>query len=200
LNPPELLAALGPVLEALRRLDVRYYVGGSIASSAHGMPRASVDADVVAELQPHHVRPLVSLLEKDYYVDEARVHDSVATRRSFNAIHLATMLKVDVFVSKGRPFDHQALQRAQPLATGPGPFTQIRLASPEDIVLAKLEWFRAGGEASERQWTDVVGVLRTSREGIDLAYLETWAGPLGVADLLARALAEAGLPWAQNRP
>jgi hypothetical protein len=147
LNPPELLAALGPVLEALRRLDVRYYVGGSIASSAHGMPRASVDADVVAELQPHHVRPLVSLLEKDYYVDEARVHDSVATRRSFNAIHLATMLKVDVFV-----------------------------------------------------WTDVVGVLRTSREGIDLAYLETWAGPLGVADLLARALAEAGLPWAQNRP
>jgi len=192
-NPPELLAALDPVLKALRGLGVRYYVGGSIASSAHGMPRASVDADVVAELLPEHVRPLVSQLERDFYLDEGRVHDSVTLRRSFNAIHLATMLKVDVFVSKGRPFDEMALQRAQPLALSTGALAEVRLASAEDIVLAKLEWFRGGGEVSERQWGDVVGVLRTCREGIDLGYLERWARALDVADLLGRAMAEAGL-------
>lgn len=172
---------------------MRHYVGGSIASSAHGIPRASVDADVVAELRPEHVRPLVSHLENDYYVEEARVRDPVASRRSFNAIHLETMLKVDVFVSKGRAFDDEAMRRAQPLAMGTGPLAEAMLATAEDTVLAKLEWFRAGGEVSERQWTDVLGVLKACAEGIDVPYLERWAEPLGVADLLARALAEAGI-------
>jgi len=69
---PDLLSALTPVLDALRGLGVRHYVGGSIASSAHGVPRASIDADVVAELLPVHVAPLVSALRDSYYVAEPR--------------------------------------------------------------------------------------------------------------------------------
>lgn len=190
MTPPELRAALDPVLRSLRDLRVRHYVGGSIASSAHGVPRASIDADVVAELQPAHESGFVSALRDDYYVPEARVRDAIARRASFNVIHLATMLKVDVFVSKGRPFDRRAMERARQ-APGAGEDAPLPLASPEDTVLAKLEWYRRGGETSERQWADVLGVLRVGRSELDRGYLAAGAEELGVGDLLQRALQDA---------
>jgi hypothetical protein len=188
---PDLLAAVGPVLEALRKLGVRHYVGGSIASSAHGVARASIDADVVAELHLEHAEGLVGALSSSYYVPEARVRDAIVRRASFNVIHLETMLKVDVFVSRDRPFDRRAMERARPAPSETASERAFPLASAEDTVLAKLEWFRRGGEVSERQWADVLGVLRASRESIDRAYLEDGAQELGVSDLLARALAGA---------
>jgi hypothetical protein len=185
----DLLVALGPVLEALRRLGVRHYVGGSIASSAHGVPRASVDADVAAELHPEHAPRLVAALRGAYYVPEERVRDAIARRASFNVIHLETMVKVDVFVSKDRPFDRRAFERARPAAGEGG--GELPVSSVEDTVLAKLEWYRRGGEASERQWTDVTGVLKAAG-ALDEAYLHRGAVELGVSDLLDRALEEAG--------
>ena len=189
MSPPDLLAALGPVLEAMTALGVRHYVGGSLASSAHGLARASVDADVVAELRPEHAGGLVAALAPAYYVSEERVRDAVARRASFNVIHLDTMLKVDVFVSKGRAFDRRAMGRAQLHRTSAGE-RELPLASAEDTVLAKLEWYRRGGEVSERQWSDVAGILRTSRESLDLSYMRGGAVELGIADLLARAIQE----------
>jgi hypothetical protein len=187
----ELLAALSPVVTTLDDLGVRYYIGGSVASSAHGVPRASVDVDVVADLDVAHVTPFVRRLETGYYVDEDRVRAAVAVRRSFNLIHLETMFKVDVFVSKRRPFDREALgrARAESLEESAGS-PRFLVASPEDTVLAKLEWFRLGGEVSERQWSDLVGVLKIVLPRADLGYLERWAAALGVQDLLERALAE----------
>jgi hypothetical protein len=191
-NPPELLAALTPVVEVLDELGVRHFVGGSVASSAHGAPRASVDVDVVADLRPEHVRPFVDRLQDGYYVDEGRARSAVESRRSFNLVHLATMLKVDIFVSKGRPFDREALGRAQQELLDEAPAARrFAVASLEDTVLAKLEWFRMGGEVSERQWSDVVGVLRTAGPTADQAYLRQWAATLGVSTLLERALDEA---------
>jgi hypothetical protein len=184
----DLLAALGPVLETLRELGVRHYVAGSIASSVHGLPRASVDADVVAELAPRHAGPLVEALGQAYYVPEERVHDAIRRRGSFNLIHLATMVKVDVFVSRDRPFDRRAFERS--LATPAEGSVALLVASAEDTVLAKLEWFRSGGETSERQWADVLGILRVATS-IDVGYLGRGAAELGVADLLERALKEA---------
>lgn len=184
----DLWAALRPVVEALERLGVRYYVGGSAASSLHGVPRSSVDADLAAELVAEHARPLFEMLREAYYLDEGRVRDAIASRRSFNAVHLATMFKVDVFVSRGRPFDREVLSRATAEPAG-GAF---RFATAEDVVLLKLEWFRSGGEVSERQWSDVLGVLRGRAGALDRAYLARWASEIGVADLLERALGEAG--------
>jgi hypothetical protein len=194
MSTPDLLAALGPVLDALTVLGVPHFVGGSIASSAHGLARASIDADVVAELQPEHASRLVAGLAEAYYLSEDRVREAIARRRSFNAIHLETMLKVDVFVSKDRPFDRRAMARARPQPVGEGETQVLPLASAEDVVLAKLEWFRAGGEVSERQWSDVIGVLRVAGEGLDLLYLKSGAIELGVADLLDRALEVAAGP------
>lgn len=189
MNASDLTEALTPVLEALDRLGVRHFVGGSVASSAHGMARASLDVDLVADLEPIHARPLVSALEGAFYVDEHRVRRAIEARRSFNLIHLATMFKIDVFVSKGRPFDEASFSRVRRERLGPDPHDPgIPLASAEDVLLAKLEWFRRGGESSERQWDDVLGLLRVGAGAIDLEYLRHWAAVLGVMDLFERAL------------
>jgi hypothetical protein len=195
LTASDLLAALEPVIDVLEALGVPHFVGGSLASSAHGIPRASIDADVVADLGPAHVAPLVGRLQGRYYLDEAHIRAAVAARRSFNLIHLDTLFKIDVFASKRRPFDLEALRRArpQPLEDAPQP-RPFRVATPEDTILAKLEWFRAGGETSERQWTDVVGVIKARSDDLDVPYLRRWAASLGVGDLLDRALTEASGP------
>lgn len=191
MSDPELLAALAPVLGVLRTLAVRHFVGGSIASSAHGLARASVDADVVAELAPAQVAPFVAALRDQYYLSEERVRDAVARKGSCNLIHLDTMLKVDLFVSRDRPFDRRAFERSRPASIEGAGGATLPVSSAEDIVLAKLEWYRRGGEVSERQWTDVMGVLRAGGTALDLPYLRRGAAELEVGDLLDRALDEA---------
>ncbi len=191
MNAPDLLAALEPVLTVLDDLGVRHFVGGSVASSAHGVARASLDVDVVAELEPAHVARFVSSLQNAYYVDEARVRAAAENRRSFNMVHLATMFKVDVFVSRQRPFDLSSFARVGHEALGPDLESRsIPVASAEDVLLAKLEWYRRGGEVSERQWTDVAGLVRVGKNTLDFTYLRHWAALLGVADLLDRVLSQ----------
>ena len=190
----DLVAALRPVADAFEALRVRYYLGGSVASSAHGIARASLDSDVVAALEPEHAEALIARWTPAYYVPVDRLRAAVAARSSFSLIHLATMFKIDVFVSKGRPFDREAAARARAQAVDEAPGAPcIPVASLEDTVLAELESFRRGGETSERQWWDIVGVLKVT-PAVDRAYMQRWAGSLGVADLLDRALADATSP------
>ena len=188
----DVLAALTPVARAFNWLGVRYYVGGSMASSVRGLPRTSIDVDVAAELLPQHVEPLVGALAGEFYVSEPRVREAVEARRSFNAIHLATMMKVDVFVSKQRPFDRALFDRLTPeFLDAVGTSIPHPVPRAEDVVLLKLDWYRAGGEVSERQWGDVLGVLKVAAGDLDRGYLSHWATQLGLADLVERALVEA---------
>lgn len=182
----DLVAALRPVTGAFDALAVRYFLGGSIASSAHGIARASLDADVVAELGPDHVEPLVRRLGGAYYAPVDQMHRAVVERRSFNLIHLTTMFKIDVFVSKGRSFDRSAADRARPHAIGDTDEYTVLVATAEDTILAKLESFQLGGETSERQWWDIVGVLKVT-DGADRDYLRKWAATLNLTELLERA-------------
>ena len=187
----DLVAALVPVTDALQGLGVRYFIAGSVASSAHGVARASLDVDVVAELDLVHIDRLADRLEAAYYVPRSHMRTAAVERRSFNLIHLKTMFKIDVFVSKRRPFDQAAADRARAQGFDDTPGApHLLVASAEDTVLAKLEWFRLGGETSERQWWDIVGVLRVNPD-VDAGYLHRWAAELSVADLLDRALAQA---------
>jgi hypothetical protein len=185
---PEPLAVTFAVIEVLDALRVPYFLGGSFASSAQGAARATLDADLVADLRPEHVQPLVAALRDAFYLDPDTVQHAVLRRSSFNLIHLTTMFKVDVFVNKGRPFERSQFERRQVTRLAVDPDRTAYLSSPEDTILAKLEWYRLGGGVSDRQWRDVVSVLRVQQGRLDLEYLASWAAQLGVGDLLRRAL------------
>jgi hypothetical protein len=192
MNTSQILAAITPVVEALEQLGVPYHIGGSVASSIYGILRATIDVDLVADLRLEQVRPLVKQLEAAYYIDEDMIRDAIGHRSSFAVIHLDTMLKVDIFIPKSRLFDQEELRRVQQevLAEGTRPFN---VASPEGTILNKLEWYRMGGEVSDRQWNDILGVLKVQGTHLDMDYLQRWAASLKVTDLLERALADAGL-------
>lgn len=189
---PLLSGAIMSVIEALEHLDVSYSIGGSVASSIYGMARADFNVDIVADLKLEHVQSLVRSLEADYYIDADAVKDAIRRKSSFNAIHLKTMLKIDVFILKSRPFDQEAFRRMRQEKLTEDSFP-VSIVSAEDIILNKLEWNRMGGEVSDRQWGDVLGVLKVQGTNIDVPYLRRWATALSVADLLERALDDAGL-------
>jgi hypothetical protein len=184
---PEPLAVTLAVIEVLDALQVPYFLGGSFASSAQGAARATLDADIVADLQPEHVPAFIEELQNAFYLDPDTIRHAVRRRGSFNLIHLKTMFKVDVFVNQGRPFEQSQFARRQVSQLSADPERTAYFSSPEDTVLAKLEWYRLGGEASDRQWRDVLSVLRVQQGRLDLGYLATWAEQLGVTDLLRRA-------------
>jgi hypothetical protein len=190
----ELLDALGPVVDAFDQLGVAWYVGGSVASGAFGEFRATNDVDVIADLRLEHAEPLVAALGAAYYADLESIRSAIRRRASFNAVHFDSMLKIDVFVLKARAYDQEALRRRLTRRAGTAEDAKsLSVASPEDVVLAKLDWYEQGGSVSERQWNDVQGVLRVQSTAMDLAYLRKWSAELGLNELLARALAEADL-------
>jgi len=127
-------------------------------------------------------------LGQDFYTDTALIRNAVRGRSSFNVIHKPTMFKVDVFIPKGRPFDRSQFARRIAQSLTEEEADQIYIASPEDNILAKLQWYRLGGEVSDRQWRDVLNVVRIQDERLDRTYLRRWASELGVADLLEEAL------------
>jgi hypothetical protein len=196
MNPPdlELFAALRRVVVALNALGVEYFVGGSIASMVFGEPRLTVDADIVARLLDRHAAPLVAQLGSEFYADLPSIQAAIPDGGSFNLIHLETMVKVDVYVAWRSDFARSQFARRLRRNVGTGEPLELYLATPEDTVLAKLDWFRKGGEVSDRQWRDVRGVLKVQAEALDFAYLREWAARLGLTDLLRRALGDAGLP------
>lgn len=169
----------------LDAVGARWCIGGSVASSLLGIPRATLDVDLVADLRLVHVKPLCDRLLDGYYVDEDTCRWAVTTRRSFNAIHQATMIKIDVFCAKDDALSRAELDRRLLLNVRG---QQIPVCTPEDIILQKLLWYvEAGG--SERQWNDALGVVKTRGDSLDQAYLEAHALGAGVSDLLARLLA-----------
>jgi len=174
----------------LKELGIPYAIVGSVASSAHGEQRATNDADFLADLRDEQAVALVARLGDEYYIDLASVRRAISHSRSFNVIELASMFKIDVFVVGGRASRQVELANARAASLGAEAPGDVMVASPEDTVVAKLQWYRKGGEVSEKQWNDVLGVLRVQRGRLDDDYLFATADEQRVRDLLDRAVAQ----------
>ena len=176
------------VTDVFEKLGIPYLIAGSLASTLYGMVRTTQDSDIVAEMRHEHLPDFVSALQEEFYIDEEMIVDAIQRNSSFNIIHRETMFKVDVFLPHPRPFLQSQLERAQRQTFSLDTEMSAKFASPEDTILSKLEWYRMGGEVSDRQWRDIMGVLKTRAGELDLEYLRKWAAELRVSDLLERAL------------
>jgi hypothetical protein len=176
------------VAGALTLVRAEYFLGGSLASSIQGEPRATNDIDFVIALPAGRVGALCDALGADFEVDRDMLRDAVLHARCANVFYLPVVTKVDLFGRAYEPFDESEFARRRSVvvrSTG----ESLVIKSPEDTVLRKLLWYRQGGEVSEKQWRDVVSVLRISGNTLERDYLQTWAERLKIADLLERAQA-----------
>jgi hypothetical protein len=187
----ENVAVVHEVAAALDRLEIPYAVGGSWASSLLGKPRLTHDVDLTVEPFPGKETAFCASFPDDYYVSLPMIQDAIRRRSSFNIIHWASGFKVDIFVRKDRPYDASVLARRRMHSLSEG--RSLSLVSPEDVILLKLEWYRLGGNTSERQLEDVRGVFQMQAGKLDQAYLDHWAADIGVSDLLQRARQESGV-------
>ncbi len=179
-DPIEIAADTGARLDAL---GVAWVIGGSIASSFHGEPRSTQDVDMVVALLDRHVAPFAKAISRDYYVDADAMRAAVTSGESFNAVHFASVIKIDFFVAGDDPFEAERLRSRQRVEVPNG---NLYVDTAEHTLLRKLEWYRRGGEASERQWRDVQAIARIQGDALDRDHLRLWAGRLGVLDLLER--------------
>jgi hypothetical protein len=181
------------ITEILEQLSIPYLVGGSLASSLHGIPRATQDVDMVADIKLHHIPLLVNALETEFYIDADMIREAIQHHSSFNVIHLETLFKVDIFVLQADLASQEEMARRESYQVSDNPPQILFLASAEDIILHKLYWFQLGGGVSERQWNDVLGVLQVRHDTLDYEYLRRGAQYRGVSQLLEQALREAQL-------
>lgn len=182
------------VTSRLDQLQIPYMIVGSFASSAYGLLRSTQDADLIVDLPLQKVTKLVEMFGKDFYVDPGQAEQAITGKRSFNLIHLESFFKVDFFILADRPFMREEFSRrvARPLDESGS--ARVWLATAEDTILSKLNWYREGGGVSDQQWRDVIGILKMQAERLDMKYLERWARELGVLELLTRAVSDSGIP------
>lgn len=177
------------VAAVLEEMGIEYTLGGSLASSLHGEPRATNDVDFAAKFDEEQIAAFVERLGPDFVADIEAFRMAVRLHRSHQVYFLPLALKIDFFVRGTAPFDRSEFARR--IRVPLGERGALYAATAEDSLLRKLLWFKAGGEVSDRQWRDILGILRVSGRALDRAYVEDWAGQLQVNDLLTQALHQA---------
>jgi hypothetical protein len=188
----DLIAVALEVARVLEQQRIPYVIGGSVASTLYGEPRATMDVDFAVQLQLSQVETLASSLEEDFFVQVDALRDAVARNSMFNIIRRGVMVKVDLHVRPPEGIYAEEIRRARRLKLRVDPEGFAAVATPEDTILQKLRWYQLGDEVSDRQWRDVLGVLKVMGGQLDRAYLAHWSAQLGVSELLDRALEDAG--------
>ena len=190
--PDSIRVALA-VARIFEEAGIRYLVGGSIASTVQGEPRSTQDVDFAIHLNPFQVEGLIRRLEtSEFFFHPSAIRQSLSEWAYFDLLHKKLFVKADVYVRPNEGIHREEMERARRVQIGEGPDESLRMATAEDIVLQKLLWYRMGDGMSDRQWRDVMGVLKRNRDRLDFTYLQRWAGDLGIADLLDRARSELG--------
>ena len=192
--------SMGIVGQALEEAAVPYVVVGSVAGLSHGYGRATIDVDVLAEMDVSAVENFVKLVEdvrdaagaERYFVDAEMIRSAIRQRGSFNLFDFETGLKIDIFVSRRRAFDEEVMARRE-METMSDDAPAFYVQTAEDLILSKIQWFELGNRVSDRQWNDIQAVIKVNQFTLDFDYLEHWAAQLKITDLVNQALKEAGL-------
>jgi len=184
----EVIERLADVLDSL---DVRYAIGGSVASALYGVVRFTRDADISVQPFSLVADRLYDLLKDEFYISREAMEEALKSHGSFNVIHFETAFKIDIFIQGPGEFEGRLLDRRRMLRLAEISRRDVCVVSPEDIILLKLRWFKETDCTSERQWNDVLGVLGVQGKSLDFEYLMDSARKLGLEELLERARAEA---------
>lgn len=184
-GPLGLAIEFGALLEGL---GIRYALGGSVASSLLGEPRTTVDVDFAVKLDAKELEQILNLIGTEFHVPIESARAAVEARTSFNLINKATGIKIDIFVVGGDSLDRRQLDRRKSMLVRRDPRAELWVTSAEDQILRKIAWYRDGGEVSDRQWRDIVGLLRTQRSNLDFDDLRSAATEFGLEALLQRAM------------
>ncbi|MBD2498077.1 hypothetical protein [Nostoc sp. FACHB-280] len=185
------ISLAGEIHQIFESINIPYYVSGGVASSIHGEPRSTRDLDLVIEVQIDQIDLLVITLETAGYYCPAGAVENVkqAKERMLNITHTETIANADIYISDKSPFAiSQMAHRILINLDGISPFW---VASAEDTILQKLLWSR--GSESQKQWRDVLGILKLQAQNLDYVYLVEWAEKLNLVDVFSLALNEAGL-------
>lgn len=185
MGPLEHAALVGAILDSF---DVDWVLGGSAASSLLGEPRSTNDIDVALSLSEDRVPVIAEALSAEYLAPTAPLVAAAANHDSFNLLHTATGFKVDLFFLGDNPLDRWQLARRVWVEAPTG--ERLWVTSAADLVLRKLWWFRLGGEVSDRQWRDILSILRVQRAQIDAESLRADATEVDLDGPLDRALVE----------
>ncbi|NOK61352.1 MAG: hypothetical protein GFH27_549305n121 [Chloroflexi bacterium AL-W] len=184
--------AVTRVVDVLEALDIAYYISGSVASITYGMPRTTMDVDIVAEIELQHIDSLTEQLSDNYYIQSQDIREAVRFRSSFNIFPNHGPLKIDFFIPDNRPFYRAVFGRVRYIFLNPDAPRPYALPSAEDIILLKLLWYEQGERISVQQWNDILGVIQGQFDALDRTYLRHWAAQLAVLPLLVQAFVDAG--------
>jgi len=193
MNDSQDIAVLQKLIDVLDKLNIAYAIGGSFASSAYGTPRFTQDADITVESFEKISDKFFEAMKIDFYISKDAMCLAIQSRTSFNVIHFATAFKIDIFIRKDNELQRLMFSHSRKLPLGENE-KKASFVSPEDIILLKLDWFKQSGCDSERQLSDVRGVLAAQKENLDFDYLTDWAKKLGLSELLKKAMLESDLP------
>jgi hypothetical protein len=190
MGEPEEFLVLKQLADALDYLSIDYAIGGSIASSLYGKVRFTQDADINVALSSDKAEELYKALKDYFYINKDAMHEAVSNRGSFNVIHLESAFKIDIFIQKDDDFNRQVFLRRRKVKLEDSIDCLFDVVSAEDIILLKLQWYQSYGCVSERQWTDVLGVLAVQTRSLDMKYLRSCSEKLGLKDILQQAIDE----------
>jgi len=188
---PQEYLVLKQLTDTLDALKIDYAIGGSIASSVYGKVRFTQDADITVAPFGEKAERLHATLKEDFYMSKDAMAQALSDRGSFNVIHLTSAFKIDIFVRKDDDFYRQLFLRRRRVKLDESLDHLFDIVSAEDIILLKLQWYKSAGCVSERQWSDVLGVLAVQAHLLDMRYLKDWSEKLGLGEMLQKAIDEA---------
>ena len=187
---PEEYLVLNQLVDVLDDLRIKYAIGGSIASSVYGKVRFTQDVDITVAPFADQAERFYIALKQHFYINKNAMDQAISHRSSFNVIHLTSAFKIDIFVQKDDDFHRQLFLRRRRVKLDESIDHLFDIVSAEDIILLKLQWYKAAGCVSDRQWTDVLGVLAVQSESLDMKYLKNCSEKLGLSDILQKAMGE----------